>query len=37
MDVDDACEELRRKNVVKQFLSAYGKAKRGIVNKMLNK
>ena len=36
-DVEDACEELRRKNVVKQFLSAYGKAKRGIVNKMLNK
>ena len=37
VDVKDASEELRRKNVVKQFLSAYGVAKRGIVNKMLNK
>lgn len=37
IDVKDAGEILRRKNVVKQFLSAYGVAKRGIVNKMLNK
>ena len=37
VDVDDAGEILRRKNVVVQFMSAYGMAKRGIVNKMLNK
>lgn len=37
IDVDDASEILRRKNVVKQFLSAYGKAKRGIFNKIFNK
>ena len=37
VDVDDASEILRRKNVVKQFLSAYGTAKRGILNRILNK
>ena len=37
VDVDDAGEILRRKNVVVQFMSAYGVAKRGIMNRMLNK
>ena len=37
IDVSDACEILRRKNVVKQFLSAYGVAKRGIFNSIFNK
>lgn len=37
IDVADACEILRRKNVVKQFLSAYGVAKRGIFNSFFNK
>ena len=37
IDVTDACEILRRKNVVKQFLSAYGVAKRGIFNGFFNK
>lgn len=37
IDVADACEILRRKNVVKQFLSAYGVAKRGIFNGLFNK
>jgi hypothetical protein len=37
VDVDDAGEILRRKNVVVQFMSAYGVAKRGIMNMMLNK
>ena len=37
LDVDSASEVLRRKNVVKQFLSAYNKAKYGILNKKLNK
>ena len=36
-DVKEAGEILRRKNVVKQFLSAYGMAKRGILNKNINK
>jgi len=37
IDVKDAGEILRRKNVVKQFLSAYGVAKRGIFNNIFNK
>ena len=37
IDVTDACEILRRKNVVKQFLSAYGVAKRGFFNSFFNK
>ena len=37
IDVENACEILRRKNVVKQFLSAYGVAKRGIFNGFFNK
>lgn len=37
IDVKNASEALRRKNVVKQFLSAYGAAKRGVLNKILNK
>lgn len=36
-DMDNPSEILRRKNVVKQFLSAYGVAKRGILNRILNK
>ena len=36
-DTEKPSEFLRRKNVVKQFLSAYGVAKRGILNKILNK
>ena len=36
-DMDNPCEILRRKNVVRQFLSAFGTAKRGILNKILNK
>ena len=36
-DMDNPSEILRRKNVVKQFLSAFGTAKRGISNKILNK
>lgn len=36
-DMDNPSEILRRKNVVKQFLSAFGTAKRGILNKILNK
>ena len=35
-DMDNPSEILRRKNVVKQFLSAYGVAKRGILNRILN-
>ena len=37
IDVENASETLRRKNVVKQFLSAYGVAKRGIFNNIFNK
>ena len=37
LDVKSASETLRRKNVVKQFLSAYGAAKRRLLNKNLNK
>ena len=37
IDVTEASEVLRRKNVVKQFLSAYGTAKRRNLNKLLNK
>ncbi len=37
IDVENACETLRRKNVVKQFLSAYGVAKRRIFNNIFNK
>ena len=37
LDVEEASEILRRKNVAKQFLSAYGAAKRGIFNKIFNK
>ena len=37
LDVDSASEILRRKNVVKQFMSAYIKAKYGYLNKNLNK
>ena len=36
-DMDNPSEILRRKNVVRQFLSAFGTAKRGILNKILNK
>ena len=36
-DVDGATETLRRKNVVKQFLSAYAVAKRDLCNKFCNK
>ena len=36
LDVNEAGEILRRKNVVKQFLSAYNKAKRGFCNKNCN-
>ena len=36
-DMDKPSEILRRKNVVRQFLSAFGTAKRGILNKKLNK
>ena len=36
-DVNKPSEILRRKNVVKQFLSAFGTAKRGILNNILNK
>ena len=36
-DMDNPSEILRRKNVVRQFLSAFGRAKRGILNKILNK
>ena len=35
-DMDNPSEILRRKNVVRQFLSAFGTAKRGILNKILN-
>jgi len=35
--MDNPSEILRRKNVVRQFLSAFGTAKRGILNKILNK
>ena len=37
IDVENTSETLRRKNVVKQFLSAYGVAKRGIFNNIFNK
>ena len=37
IDVENASETLRRKNVVKQFLSAYGVAKRRIFNNIFNK
>lgn len=37
VDVDDPGEILRRKNVVKQFLSAYSKAKRAKVDKKVDK
>ena len=37
LDMDDASESLRRINVVKQFLSAFGKAKRADCNKNCNK
>ena len=37
LDMDDASESLRRINVVKQFLSAFGKAKRADCNKSCNK
>ena len=37
LDVNKAGEILRRKNVVKQFLSAYGVAKRGMFNKFFYK
>ena len=37
IDVTKASEVLRRKNVVKQFLSAFGTAKREILNKNINK
>ena len=37
IDVESASETLRRKNVVKQFLSAYGMAKRRIFNNIFNK
>ena len=37
VNVNDANESLRRKNVVKQFLSAYGAAKRARFNKIFNK
>ena len=37
LDKPEPNEELRRKNVVKQFLSAYGKAKREKLNEKLNK
>ena len=37
VDVDDPGEILRRKNVVKQFLSAYSKAKRAKVDRKVDK
>ena len=37
LDVEKPNEILRRKNVVKQFLSAYGAAKRGFLNNKFNK
>ena len=37
LDVEKPNEILRRKNVAKQFLSAYGAAKRGILNNKFNK
>ena len=37
LDMEDASESLRRINVVKQFLSAFGKAKRADCNKNCNK
>ena len=37
IDVENASETLRRKNVVKQFMSAYGVAKRRIFNNIFNK
>jgi hypothetical protein len=37
IDVKSPSESLRRKNVVRQFLSAYGAAKRGKFNKVFNK
>ena len=37
LDVEKPNEILRRKNVVKQFLSAYGAAKRGFFNNSFNK
>jgi hypothetical protein len=37
IDVKKASETLRRKNVVKQFLSAYIKAKIANVNRIVNK
>ena len=37
LDVEKAGETLRRKNVVKQFLSAYGAAKRAFCNRWCNK
>ena len=37
IEMDNPSEILRRKNVVRQFLSAFGTAKRGILNKILNK
>ena len=36
-DVDGATETLRRKNVVRQFLTAYAAAKRDLCNKFCNK
>jgi len=36
VDVNDASETVRRINVVKQFLSAYGKAKRTFCNRNCN-